>query len=214
VGLPFTPDQFLGVFADYNRDLWLVAAVLWLATLTAVVLVWREPERWSPAASFFAAALWLWNAVAYHALLFTRINPAAWLFAALFAVQAALFVRAGLRRRIVYFSSSGATLALGAGLAAYSMVYPLLSMTVVHGYPATPTFGVPCPTAILTIGLFLTVRGGAPTGLALIPIAWSFIGGSAAVLLAVRTDVVLLGAGALLAILLGVNRPRGVAAAN
>jgi hypothetical protein len=28
-------------------------------------------------------ALWLWSAAAYHALLFTRINPAAWVFAAL-----------------------------------------------------------------------------------------------------------------------------------
>ena len=36
---------------------------------------------------YLLATLWIWNAVAYHALLFTRINPAAWLFAALFTME-------------------------------------------------------------------------------------------------------------------------------
>jgi hypothetical protein len=30
-----------------------------------------------------------WSAVAYHIMFFTRINPAAWLFAAIFLLQAA-----------------------------------------------------------------------------------------------------------------------------
>ena len=67
-----------------------------------------------------------------------------------------------------------------------------------HRYPAAPTFGVPCPTVILTVGLLLTVRGGVPLILTIVPIFWGFIGGSAAVLLNVPTDYVLLGAGALL----------------
>lgn len=41
----------------------------------------------------------------------------------------------------------------------------------------------------------LTARGGVPVGLAIIPALWGFIGGSAAVLLAVRSDYVLLFAG-------------------
>jgi hypothetical protein len=69
-----------------------------------------------------------------------------------------------------------------------------------HRYPAAPTFGVPCPTVILTIGLFLTARGKIPTLLAIVPVLWGFIGGSAAVLLAVPTDYVLLAAGLVLAL--------------
>jgi len=46
----------------------------------------------------------------------------------------------------------------------------------------------------------LTARGGVPLGLSLVPILWGFIGGSAAVLLAVQTDYVLLAAGTLLLI--------------
>jgi hypothetical protein len=106
MGLPFTPDQFFGVFADYNRAFWMVAAVSWLSTAAALIAAWRSPARGSRRLTYLLSALWMWNAVAYHAWLFTRINPAAWLFAALFAVQSVLLLT-GSARRLEYFSSSG-----------------------------------------------------------------------------------------------------------
>ena len=205
MGLPFTPDQFFGVFAEYNRAFWAVAAALWFATIGALTLAWRQPERRSPAPSLFLAALWLWNALAYHAFLFTRINPAAWIFSALFAVQAVLFLRTALRRRPDYLSSTGARQSVGVGLTAYSLAYPFLTVALGHDYPATPTFGLPCPTVVLTIGLLLTVREGLPLSLTLIPILWGFIGGSAAILLRVQTDYVLFAAGLLLLIVIVVG---------
>ena len=54
---------------------------------------------------------------------------------------------------------------------------------------------MPCPTAILTIGVLLGVRGGPPLSIAVIPAAWAFIGGSAALLFGVWTDYMLLAAG-------------------
>ena len=201
--LPFTPDQFFGVFAEYNEAFWLVVVTLWFATIAALMLVWRHPERWSPTLSVFLGALWLWNAAAYHAFLFTRINPAAWIFSALFAVQAVLFVRSGQQKRPVYLSSIGPRQPLGLALSAYSLVYPFLTMALGHDYPATPTFGLPCPTTILTIGVLLTVRGRIPLSLSLVPILWGFIGGSAAALLHVQTDYVLLAGGVLLIVAVG-----------
>ena len=38
------------------------------------------------------AILWAWMAIAYHLLFFTDINPMAYLFAAMFALQAALII--------------------------------------------------------------------------------------------------------------------------
>ncbi len=52
----------------------------------------------------------------------------------------------------------------------------------------------------MTIGALLTVRGAAPRALSVIPALWGLVGGSAAVLLAVRLDYVLLGAGILLTV--------------
>jgi hypothetical protein len=198
--LPFTPDEFFGLFAEYNRAFWPVVIVWWLATTTSLVLVWRQPERWSTAVSVFLAGLWLWNAAAYHALLFTRINPAAWIFAGLFALEALLSVRASLHRQLVYFSAAPAGLALGLGLTTYSLAYPFLTMALGRQYPATPTFGVPCPTVILTIGLLFSVRERASLKIAAVPIVWGFIGGSAATLLQVPADYLLLVSGLILLI--------------
>lgn len=96
---------------------------------------------------------------------------------------------------------------VGVGLAAYAIAYPFLTLALGHGYPAAPLFGVPCPTVILTIGLFLTAHNGVPRALAMVPALWGFIGGSAAVFLDVSTDYVLLGAGVLLVVAL-IGRPK------
>jgi hypothetical protein len=198
MSLPFTSEQFFGIFAQYNRSFLVVVVVLWLATIASLTLARRRADRWSPALSLVLGALWLWNAIAYHAFLFTRINPAAWLFALMFAVQAVLFVDAGWHRRLVYFSSSAPQRFAGLTLGGYSLAYPFLTMALGHDYPATPTYGVPCPTVILTIGLLLTTRDGWRLRFAAIPILWAFIGGSAATLLHVPTDYVLLAAGVIL----------------
>lgn len=206
--LPFTSDQFFSLFAEYNRAFWMVVAASWLATVAALASVWRDPARWSPVVSLFLGVLWLWNAAAYHAFLFTRINPAAWVFSVLFAIQAVLFLRVGLQRRLVYLSSTSARQSAGVALISYALAYPFLTMALGHTYPATPTFGLPCPTVILTIGMLLTIRDGAPWSLAVIPILWDFIGGSAAMLLQMPTDYVLLAAGVLLLIVVAAHRIR------
>jgi hypothetical protein len=189
VALPFSVDQFLSVFAAYNQSFWPVALVLWVASAALLIAAWRQPARWNRALSLLLAAQWLWSGVAYHALLFTRINPAAWMFAALFVAQGWLFVR---YRALRYFSTSGARNAIGLGLSVYALAYPILSMTI-HAYPATPTYGVPCPTAIMTIGILITA--GRVPALAVIPVLWGLIGGSAAILLTVPLDYALLASG-------------------
>jgi pimeloyl-ACP methyl ester carboxylesterase len=163
--------------------------------------------------SLFLGALWAWNAVAYHAWLFTRINPAAWLFALMFAAQAALLCQA-VRRPVAYFSDTGPKRIFGIALVWYALLYPLLTLALGHSYPATPTFGVPCPTDLLTIGALLTVRGPVATRLAIIPALWGLVGGSAALLLNVPPDYVLLAAGGALGVALMTQRTRGVSAAR
>jgi hypothetical protein len=213
VDLPFTIDQLLGIFASYNRAFIVVVVGLWLASVGTLAFVSRDPARRSRTLSLFLGVLWLWNAGAYHALFFTRINPAAWLFAALFVVQAALFCWAASSGRIEYFSSPGWRRGIGLALVAYALAYPFLTIAWGHSYPDTPTFGVPCPTAILTIGVLITARGHPLLTLTIVPIVWGFIGGSAAVLLSVPADYVLLAAGMLLTVVVVAQRIRPVSTA-
>jgi hypothetical protein len=198
--LPFSREAFLDVFAVYNTLWWPVALTLWTATLIAFVvrLADRNATQWTFG---LLAVQWAWSAVAYHASLFSRINPAAWLFAAMFLIQAALLIWYGVAPHRLRFSRGGPIAGPAAyGVIAYGLVYPFLALVGGHSYPRTPTFGVPCPTAIVTMGFLMLLRGRIPPWLIIVPLSWAAIGGSAAFLLGVRADLALLIAGSALAV--------------
>ena len=192
--LPFTRDQFLDVFAAYHRGWGDGAMLLWVLGLFAVA-TWVRGQASARALTAYLGVLWLWSAVVYHALLFSAINPAARLFAVLFAVQAALFVRAGLVRSELRFERGGHGV-FGPALAIAALAYPLVSMLTSGDPVRSPTFGVPCPTALFTAGLLLGARPEPPRHLFVIPILWSLIGGSAALSLGIVPDALLFVAAA------------------
>jgi hypothetical protein len=83
-------------------------------------------------------------------------------------------------------------------LIAYALLYPALGLALGLAYPRFPSFGVPCPTAILTVGLLLLAPRREVRLLSAIPVLWAAVGGSAALLLNIRADFALLVAGPLL----------------
>jgi hypothetical protein len=190
--LPFTREQFFDVFAAYNTALWPAVLALWLASALVAVLLFARPHRVSGrVVSMLLAVHWAWSALAYHAAFFSAINPAAWAFAAFFLIEAVLFLWSGTVRgplRFVPRSSGWAPVAWA--LIVYALVYPVIN-AVQHGtLVRIPAFGVPCPTTIFTAGLLLLETSRSWT-LRIVPIAWSVIGGSAALLLGVRADYAL-----------------------
>ncbi|HVH26112.1 MAG TPA: DUF6064 family protein [Vicinamibacterales bacterium] len=191
--LPFTRDQFLNVFADYNRSLWPFVIALWVAAVWAFVRAsdgWREQRKWL---SGLLAVQWAWSAVAYHAAFFAAINPAAVAFSALFTAEAALLVWHGVIRDDLRFGDAGTLRRYTSqALIVYALVYPVLSWLEGNRYPWLPTFGVPCPTTILTIGFLLAATPPVPHTLVVVPILWGIIGGSAAFLLDMHVDLMLL----------------------
>ena len=131
---------------------------------------------------------------------FTRINPAAWLFAVLFLGQAVLFLRVGVvERRLSFAPWANAWAPLGWGLIAYSLGYPFINAIDHRSLLAIPTFGLPCPTTIFTVGVLILATPQC-WRLSVIPVIWAAIGGSAAFLLGVYADVALPIAGIALAI--------------
>jgi hypothetical protein len=198
--LPFTREQFFDLFAAYNAAVWPALVVLWVASAAVSVLLLssrRPPDRW---VSALLAAHWVWSAVTYHAVFFTRINPAAWLFAALFLVQAALFFQVGVVQGRLSFAPRRNTWAVVPWLlVAYSLLYTAINAVQHLTWSRIPTFGVPCPTTIFTAGLLMLVKAGS-WRLSIVPVIWSGIGGSAAFLLGVRADYALPVAGMALAV--------------
>lgn len=196
--LPFTREQFFEVFAAYNDAIWptpVAASALGLAT---AIVPWAAgpasqwPHRFAIAC---LALMWAWTGVAYHGLFFAAINPAALGFGALFVLQGALL--AGFATTLKFGGARRADSAIGLFFVLYALVlYPLIGHWSGHAYPAAPMFGVtPCPVTIFTFGLLLQTKRRPPWALITIPLVWSLIGGSAAFLLGVVQDWVLLFSG-------------------
>ncbi len=203
--LPFTPEQFLGVFVNYNRAIWPIQITAYVLGALSIASLFRRTRAADRVITGVLAAMWLWTGVAYHALSFSAINNAAYIFAALFVVQGCCLVYAGVYRDQIRFGLRP-ILATGAGisLVAYAAIaYPLVGLATGHRYPEMPMFGVtPCPVTIFTFGMLLLTVRPVPNWLLVIPFVWSLIGGSAAVLLNVPQDWLLLVSGFITSLLM------------
>jgi hypothetical protein len=194
--LPFTREQFFDVFAAYNATLWPGVLALWMASvIVAVLLLVRSHRASGRVVSTLLAIHWVWSALAYHVAFFTSINPGAWFFATLFLIEAVLFMWWGtIRGSLRFAAGSSAWAPIAWVLIAYSLIYPAINAAQHGTFVRIPAFGVPCPTTILTAGLLMLATPPV-WRLAIVPIVWSAIGGSAASLLGVRADYALPVAG-------------------
>ena len=203
--LPFTVEQFLAVFVSYNTTIWPAQIVAYLLGGLAFALVFRNGKWSDQTISAILATMWAFTGIGYHLTAFVAINKAAYGFGALFVIEAAALAYAGVWRHHLNFGFR-ADPASWAGIffVVYATVfYPLIGIATGHHFPALPMFGVtPCPLTIFTFGMLLLTTS-LPSGYLLaIPLLWSLIGGSAAILLRVPQDWLLLVSGALTALLL------------
>lgn len=178
--LPFTIDQFFEIFARYNEAIWPLQWLLVVLAASAVRLPFLRTPASARAISVILGVLWIWTGTVYHLLFFSAINPAAAAFGALFIAGGLLFLWAGAyRRRLVIADPGGSRRVTGAVMATYALlIYPVLGYLLGHRYPEAPTFGAPCPTAILTFGLLVWATPPMPRVLLIAPVLWAVIGTS------------------------------------
>lgn len=214
--LPFTHAQFLALFAQYNLGVWPAQAVAYALGLAMVMLLLRPSPGASRVIGAGLALMWVWTGFAYHGVYFSRINPAAMVFGALFVLQGLLFIHAAVGGKLWFGSPGGASRFAGWTLVLYSaLLYPLAGIAAGHRYPEMPMFGItPCPVTLFTFGLLLLTTGPVPRRLLVIPFIWSLIGGSAAILLGMLQDWPLLVSGLAILPLLYGDRGRAQAAAR
>jgi hypothetical protein len=213
VTTPFTTAQFLEVFARYNQAVWPAPLLFYLLAALVLCLAWRPQPGAGKAIAGVLAFFWAWMAVIYHWVFFRAVNPAAALFGAAFLLQAALLFHAGLMRpRLAFRVRPGPAGSTGTILVVYALVaYPLLGTLFGEGYPRDPTFGLPCPTTIFTLGVLLWAEEQLPVRLLVIPIAWSLIATVAAAQHGIVQDYALPASGLAAAVLVPWMNRRGAA---
>jgi len=199
MNLPFTVDEFLALFAQYNTAIWPAQAIAYgLGIFAAGLALWRSAAG-DRIVSVVLSLFWLWTGIAYHLLFFRKINGAAWGFGAGFVAQGILLLVYGAIRGELKFQARISAYGIAGGVfVLYSLFYPLVGARLGHVYPQVPMFGVsPCPLVIFTFGLLLWAEPPAPRMVMLIPFVWSVIGFIAALQLGMIEDVGLLAAGVL-----------------
>lgn len=216
--IPFTVNQFMDVFAQYNQTVWPAQVLANLLALFTLYMLSRRTRLADQTINGILAGLWFWTGLVYHIGFFSPINKAAYGFGALFIAQGAIFLISGVfKSKISYQSRWDAFTGLGGLFILYGLViYPLLGYFLGHRYPQAPTFGVPCPTTIFTFGILLWTGSRLPKYVLAIPLVWSIIGFTAALTLGIVEDIGLLAAGLLgtAAILIRNRKARGSAAAT
>ena len=195
--LPFTLEQFLDIFRQYNISVWPVQVFLVVLALVATYFLIFRKSYSDKIIVFVLAFLWLWMGIVYHLIYFSSINKAAILFGSLFIIQGLLLFYFGIMKDKLKFqfrlNRYGIT---GMALIMFALiVYPLLGYWLGHAYPDSPTFGLPCPTTIFTFGILLFSSSRIPFSVIIIPAIWSIIGFSAAISLGMKEDTGLLIAG-------------------
>jgi hypothetical protein len=202
--IPFTVDQFLSVFERYNVAVWPAQLVFYALGFLALCLALARKADFSRAISIILSTFWIWMGLVYHFWFFSAINRAALIFAAFFMMQGILFFVAGVWKSNLRFRFRPDLYGMiGSAFFIYALViYPVLAYWFDHRYPAAPTFGLPCPTTIFTLGMLLWTDRSVPLYLLAIPLAWSFMGFWAAVSLGMIEDCGLLVAGLLSSLLI------------
>jgi hypothetical protein len=199
VNIPFTSAEFYGVFSAYNTAVWPMQLPLMALGVIAIVLLLRQRKNASVGISAILTFLWVWQALAYHLAFFTAINPLAYAFAALFIAGAATFFWQGVvRKKMLFKITSGWRMWAGWSLMIFALLlYPAWTYFSGHRYPAFPTFGLPCPTTLFTIGLLAFLVQPYPRSVFIVPVLWCFVGSQAAFVFDVQADLGLIVSGML-----------------
>ena len=192
--LPFTIEEFLNVFAQYNQAIWPAQIVAYVLGVVAVIAAVKSFRHSSRLVSGILALVWVWVGIVYFMLHFKTINPPAGVFGAFFVLQGLLFLIFGVfGSRLQFQARPDARGIIGGLFILYAMViYSVLGYFFGHVYPHSPVFGVaPCPTLLFTFGLLLWTSIRFPWYLLIVPTLWALVGISAAANLGVREDFAL-----------------------
>jgi hypothetical protein len=194
---PFTQEQFLTIFTQYNLAVFPLQIVFIILGIIALWFIVKKSPMSDRIILLILIFFWFWMGIVYHILFFSSINPLAFAFGVLFIIEACLLIYLGIIKKQVEFSLTMDRYTLiGLIFILYAMIiYPVIGTVAGHGYPRLPTFGLPCPTTIFTFGLFLMSDKKFPLLLLVIPLIWSVIGFFAALALGITEDYMLLLAG-------------------
>ncbi len=177
----FTPDTYFRLFELYHRDWWPMQLVCMTMAVIMLLCLWLKPAWGGRIIALLLAASWAWVGWAFLHVRFAPIHWVADGYALAFFLQALLLIVYGISRRGAVFET-GHTMRAGIGLfilLGALLVMPASAHLSGRDWMQAELFAMtPDATVLATLGLLLLAKGRMVIWLAVIPVAWCFVGGA------------------------------------
>lgn len=190
---PFTIDQFLEVFQQYNQIVFPWQIIFGTIGVAILIYILRKNSRNLTFVNLFLSVLWLWGGVIYHIGFFSKINQAAYIFGMLFIIQGGMFLIHSFKKNTSYEVKSKPQHIAAFIIIIYGIVlYPSIGYLFEKEHLLIISLGLPCPTVITTFG-FLLLFNKIPGYMLIVPTFWSLAGLIAAINFHIYQDFIMLG---------------------
>jgi hypothetical protein len=194
----FSLEEFLSVLGSYNLAIWPLQIFAYIAVIVALFFSFR-PGR-TPARIVLAilTLFWLFSGIVFSLIYWSPSHFFGFVFGICFILQGLIFIYGIVRSDITMSLRNTTYTVIGILFVVYAAVgYQVFGYYLGHIYPKFFVVGlVPCPTTILTFGLFLIMNGKIPMKYLIIPIVIS-LGGILAVYEGIYEDIGLIVTGIL-----------------
>jgi hypothetical protein len=191
--MPFTTEQFINVFREYNLFAYPLQIILLIFGTACTFFIHLKKQNTFRIISIFIVFLWLWTGYIYFIKFFSVINNAAIAFGVLFIIQGILFfIGLTINNKSDFKFENKLQIYSGYFFVIFGLIiYPLIGLLSGKSLYATISLGLPCPTLIYTFGILILAGKNLPKYLLIIPVLWAFIGFFAAIKFGVYQDVAL-----------------------
>lgn len=190
---PFTTEQFFNVFEQYNQAVFPAQLIILALALLCIVMIHSKIPIKDKLIGSFTGLLWIWTGTVYHIGFFAVINPVARVFGTLFILEGLLILFSTFRNWLHFPFNYLMPDYLGYFFIVFGgLIYPLIGLAIHIEPTQTISLGLPCPSTILTFGLFILARKQFPIHLIIIPVLWAIVGLFAAINFGVYQDIMLI----------------------
>lgn len=191
--LPFSIDQFFGVFEKYNQSIYPMQIIIFALGFLAIISLHTRSRINDKFIGTFLGLLWIWNGIVYHIGFFSLINKPAFAFGGLFILQGLMLLINTFINKFTFRNTKQTKELVGEFFILFGLIiYPFIAYLMSGSFVRTISLGLPCPSTILTFGFFLFANKGFPKYLLIIPCLWSIVGLSAALNFGVYQDFMLI----------------------
>jgi len=101
---PFTQEQFLTIFTQYNLAVFPLQIVFIIFSIVSLWFVIKQSQISDRTILLILIFFWFWMGIVYHILFFSSINTLAYAFGMLFVIEACILIYFGMIKKQVGFS--------------------------------------------------------------------------------------------------------------